>query len=99
MACLIRVRECSGNDVTKLVNVAHVYETFIRVDRKSPANGSISLFLRSESADEVLVKEWRDHECMVCKAGLFDDRINSSLAGKVRHLELAATNFFDVGQR
>src|SRR5213080_5475909 len=41
IACLIRVCECSGNDVAKFANVAHVNATRIWIKRQSPADGSV----------------------------------------------------------
>src|SRR5205823_1601076 len=94
IACLIRVCECSGNDVAKFANVAHVNATRIWIKRQSPADGSVCLLLRSKNAHKVLVVERRDDECMIRKTGFLDYRINPSLAGKVGSVELAAADPF-----
>ena len=99
IACLIRVCECSGNDVAEFANIAHVNATHIWIKRKSPAHGSVCLLLRSKSAHKVLVEERRDDERMIHKTGFLDYRINLGLAGKVGHVELAAADRFYIGQR
>ena len=99
IACLIRVCECSGDDVAKFANVAHVNATHIRIKRKSPAHGSVCLLLRSKSAHKVLVVERRDDERMMRKPGFLDYPIDLGLAGKVGNVELAAADRFYIRQR
>ena len=99
IACLIRVCECSSNDVAKFANVAHVKATHIGIKRKSPAHGSVCLLLRSESAHKILVVARRDDERMMRKPGFLHDPINLGLAGKVGNVELAAADRFDIRQR
>ena len=94
---LVRVRECARNDVAKFGNVAHVNATHIRIKRKSPADGSVCLLLRSNNAREILVEERRDDECVMSKPGFFHDPIDLGFAGKVRNVELAAADRFDIG--
>src|SRR6267154_2652153 len=79
IACLIRVFECTGHDVAKFANVAHVNTTHIWIKRKSPAHGSVCLLLRSQSAHKVLVVEGCDDERMIHKPGFLDYQINLGL--------------------
>src|SRR5882724_669806 len=99
MAGLIGVRECSSHDVTQFCNVAHVNTPHSWTKRESPTHGSVSLFLRSENADKVLIVEKRDDECMIRKPGFFHYPINLGLAGKVRNVELAAADRVCIRQR
>ena len=99
IACLIRVCECSSNDVAKFANVAHVKATHIGIKRKSPAHGSVCLLLRSESAHKILVVARRDDERMMREPGFLHDPINLGLAGKVGNVELAAADRFYIRQR
>src|SRR5713226_3529353 len=99
MACLIWMCECSSNDVAKFADVAHVKATHIGIKRKSPAHGSVWLLLRSRNAQQkILVVERRDDERMMRKPGFLHDPIYLGLAGKVRHVELAAADRFDIRQ-
>ena len=85
-AGLIRVCECSGNDVAKFANFAYVNATHIWINwikRKSPAHGSVRLPLRSENAHKALVVERRDDERMMRKPGFLYYPINLGLTGKV----------------
>src|SRR5260370_3889071 len=50
IACLIRAWECAGDNVAKFSDVAHVNATHSWINRKSPAQGSVFLPLRSKSA-------------------------------------------------
>src|SRR6266446_494799 len=99
IACLIRVCKCSGNDVAKFANVAHVNATHIRIKRKSPAHGSVCLLLWSKNAHKVLVVERCDDERMIRKPGFLDYPINPCLAGKVGNIELAAADRLHIRQR
>src|SRR5438093_11606978 len=99
IACLIWMCECSGNDVAKFANVAHVNATHIRIKRKSPSQGSVCLLLRSQSAHKVPVVEKCDDERVMRKLGFLDYPINLGLAGKVRNVELAAADRFYIRQR
>src|SRR5438046_997149 len=99
IACLIQVCECSGNDVAKFANVAHVKATHIGIKWKSPAQGSVCLLLRSESAHKILVVARRDDKRMMREPGFLHDPINLGLAGKVGNVEPAAADRFYVGQR
>ncbi len=91
--------ERAGNDVAKFVDVAHVNATHGRINRKSPAQGSVCLLLRSHDADKVLVVEGRDDECVMRKTGVPDQPIDLGLAGKVRNVKFAATDRFYIRQR
>ena len=97
--CLIRLCEGAGHDVSQFGDIAHVNATHSRVDRESPAQGSVLLLLRSECARKVLVEEWCDDERMMWKSGFLHDPIDFSLAGKVGNVELATADRFDIRQR
>src|SRR5882724_1191707 len=99
MAGLIGVRECSGHDVTKFRNIAHVNAPHRWIKGKSPAHGSVSLFLRSENADKALIVERRNDERMIRKPGFFHYPINLGLAGKMWNVELASADRFHIRQR
>src|SRR5712675_605346 len=99
IACLIWVCECPSNDVAKFANVAHVKATHIGIKRKSPAHGSVCLFLRSEKAHKILVVARRDDERMMREPGFLHDPINLGLAGKVGNVEFAAADRFYIRQR
>ena len=99
MAGLIGVRECSGHDVAKFRNVAHVNAMHSWIKRESPAHGFVSQFLRSKNADKVLIVERRDDERMIRKPGLFHYPINLGLAGKMRNVKLASADRFHIRQR
>src|SRR6267154_3313589 len=99
IACLIRVCECSCNNVTKFANIAHMNATHIWIKRKSPPEGSVCLPLRSQSAHKVLVVERCDDERIMRKTGFLDCPIDLGLAGKVGDMEPAAADGFDVRQR
>src|SRR5215470_11548887 len=99
MADLIGARECSGHDAAKFCNVAYVDTPHSWIKRESPAHGSVSLFLRSENADKVLIVERRDDECMIRKPGFFHYPINLGLGGKMRNVKLASANCFHIRQR
>src|SRR5437016_166938 len=99
MAYLIRVSECAGHDVAEFANVAHVNATHTRIEREGPAHGSVCLLLRSHGACEVLVEERRNHKRMIRKPRFLNYPIDLGLAGKVRDVELAAADRFDVRQR
>jgi hypothetical protein len=47
MACLIGVRERSGDDGAKFGDVAHVYAPHSWIKGEGPAHGSVRLLLRS----------------------------------------------------
>src|SRR5258706_10367087 len=99
MAGLIRVCECSSNDVAKFANVAQVKAPHIRIKRKSPAHGSVGLLVRSENAHEILIVAGRDDEGVVREPSFLHDPIDLGLAGKVGNVELAAADGFYIGQR
>src|ERR1700730_2413539 len=99
IACLIRVRERSGNNVAKFANVAHVNATHIWIKRKSPAHGSAFLRLRSKSVHEVLVVKRRDDERMMREPRFLHYPINLGLAGKVGNVALAAADRFYISHR
>src|SRR6185436_18042681 len=99
MAGLIRVREGSSDDGAEFINVTHVNATHTRIERERPAHGSICLLLRSHGDSKVLVEERRDDKRMIRKPRVLDHRIDLGLAGKVRNVERAAADPFDVRQR
>jgi hypothetical protein len=99
IACPIRVFECSGNDVAEFGDVAHVNDPRGWIKRKSPAQGSVCLLLRSQGAYQVSVVEGRDDECVIRKPGFFHYGIDFGFSGKVGNVELAATDRFYIGQR
>src|SRR5437016_8017 len=98
MASLIGVRECSSHDGAQFRDIAHVNAPHSWIKRESPAQGSVSLFLRSKNADKVLIVERRDDERVIRKPGFFDYPINLGLVGKVRNVELASADRFHIGQ-
>ena len=98
MACLIRVCERAGDDVTQFIDVTHVNTTRIRIERESPADGSVCLRLRSQSAYNVLVVERRDDKRVIRKNRFLDYPINLGLAGKVGNVELATAYRFYIRQ-
>jgi hypothetical protein len=93
------VYECSGDEVAKFANVAHVNATLLWIKWKSPAHGSVCLLLRSNNAHQVLIVERRNDKRVTRKPGLLHNPINLGLAGKVRNFELAAADRFDIRQR
>jgi len=95
----MRMCECSGNDVAKFGDVAHMDATHIGINRKSPAHGSIFLLLRSKNVHKVLVVERCDDERMIRKPGFPDYTIDLGLAVKVGNVELAAADRFYIRQR
>src|SRR4029077_21004393 len=99
MACLIGVSECSGHDVTKFRNVAHVNAPHSWIKRKSPAHGFVRVFLWTKNADKVLIVERRDDERMIRKPGFSHYPINLGLTSKVGNVKLAFADRFDVRQR
>src|SRR5947207_12350819 len=83
IACLICVCECSGNDVAKFADVAHVKATHVGIKRKSPAHGSVCLPLRSQRPHKVLLVAGRNDERMMREPRFLNDPINLGLARKV----------------
>jgi hypothetical protein len=73
--------------------------THIWIKRESPAQGSVCLLLRSNSAQNVLVVEGRDDKRMIWKSCIFGDPIDRGLPGKVGNVELAAADRFYIRQR
>src|SRR6266446_2572332 len=98
IACLIRVCEGAGHDVTEFVDVAHVNDPPSRIKRKSPAHGPVCLLVRSKDARQILVVERRDDEGVVLKPAILHYPIDFGLAGKVRNVELAAADRFYIRQ-
>src|SRR6266850_2079468 len=96
MADLIRVREGSSDDGAEFANVTRVNATHTRIERERPAHGSVCLLLRSHGTCEVLVEERRDDERMIRKPRFRDYPIDLSFVSKVRSVELAAADRFDV---
>src|SRR6267378_3908534 len=99
MADLILLREGASDDGAEFANVAHVNATHTRIERERPAHGSVCLLLRSHGSYEVLVEERRDDERMIRKPRVLDYLIDLGLVGKVRNVEPAAADRFDVRQR
>src|SRR3989449_8682895 len=98
MADLIRMREGSSDDGAEFTNVAHVNATHTRIERERPAHGSVWLLSRSHGACEVLVKERRDGEGIICKPRFRDHAINLRLVSKVGNVEFTAADRFDIRQ-
>src|SRR5216683_2619250 len=98
MAGLIRVSECTDHDIAKFGDVTHMNATHTRIERESPAHGSVGLLLRSHGACEVLVEERRDDERMIRKPRFRDHAIDLRLASKVRNVEFTAADRFDIRQ-
>src|SRR5690349_20876828 len=96
MAGPIGARECSGHDVAKFRNVAHVDASHSWTKRESPAHGSVSLFLRSWNTDKVLIVERRDNESMIRKPGFFQYPINLGLVGKMGNVKVASADRFHI---
>src|SRR6202163_4627679 len=99
IACVVRACECTGKDVAKFADVAHMNAAHSGVDRKRPAQGAVFLLLRSQCARYVLVEERRDDKRMMRKPGFLHDPIDLCLAGKVGNVELAAADRIHVRQR
>src|SRR6266436_3159597 len=78
---------------------AHLKATHIGIKRKSPAHGSVCLFLRSEKAHKILIVARRDDERMMREPGFLHDPINLGLTGKVGNVEPAAADRFYIWQR
>ena len=97
IACFIRVYECSGDEVAKFANVAHVNATQLWIKGKSPAHGSVCLLLRSHYAHKILIEEKRDDECVMSKPRFLHNPIDLGFAGKVGNVELAAADRFYIG--
>src|SRR5207247_1039880 len=98
IACLIRVCECAGDDVTEFVDVAHVNDPQCRIKRKSPAHGPVCLLVRSNGARKILVVERGDDEGVILKPAILHYPIDFGLAGKVGNVELAAADRFYIRQ-
>src|SRR6266446_7277177 len=98
MAGLIRVRESSSDDGAEFANVTYVNATHTRIERESPAHGSVWLLLRSHGACEVLVEERRDGERIICKPRFRDHAIDLRLVSKVGNVEFTAADRFDIRQ-
>ena len=96
IACFIRVHECSGDEVAKFANVAHVNATQLWIKRKSPAHGSACLLVRSKNAHKILIVERRDDERVICKPSFSNYPINLGLTSKVGNVQLAFADRFDV---
>src|SRR5882724_7097378 len=99
IACVVRVCECAGHDVTEFVDVAHVNNPPCRIKRKSPAHGPVRLRVRTNGASKILIVERGDDEGVIFKPGFLDDPIDFGLAGKVRNVELATADRFYIWQR
>src|SRR5438128_8563756 len=99
MTGLIGVRECSGHDVPKFRDIAHVNAPHGWIKRENPAHESVCQLLRSKNADKVLIVERRDDERMIGKPGFFHYPINLGLAGKVGNVELAPADSLYIRQR
>jgi len=93
------VCKCSGDDVTKVTNVAHMEATHIWIKRESPARRSVCLLLRTKNAHKVLVIERRHDERIIRKLCFLDHPINLGPAGKSWNVELAAADRFYIRQR
>src|SRR6266850_6292374 len=98
IACLIRVCECSGNDVSEFVDVAHVNDPQSRIKRKSPAHGPVRLLVRSKGARKILVVARRDDEGVILKPAILHYPIDFGLAGKVGNVEPTAADRFYIRQ-
>src|SRR5258705_13257472 len=98
IACLIRVCECSGNDVAEFVDVAHVNDPPSRIKRKSPAHGPVRLLVRSNGARKILVVEGGDDEGVILKPAILHYPIDFGLAGKVGNVELATADCLYIRQ-
>src|SRR2546425_7093162 len=90
IARLIRMGEGSGNDVAELADVTHVNATHTGIDGKPPAQGSVRLLLRSDSAHEVLVVERRDDERVMHEPGFPDDNHDTWILRSLRNERIRA---------
>src|SRR5258707_3520635 len=98
IACLIRAWECAGDNVAKFSDVAHVNATHSWINRKSPAQGSVFLPLRSKSDHKVLFEERCDDERGILKPGCLHYPIDLGLAGKLGNVEFAVADHFYIRQ-
>src|SRR5436305_10894950 len=98
IACLVRVCECAGHDVTEFVDVAHVNDPQSRIKRKRPAHGFVCLLVRGKDARKILVVERRDDEGVILKPNILHYSIDFGLAGKVGNVELATADRFYIRQ-
>jgi len=57
------------------------------------------LLLWRHYADEVLIKERRDHEGVVRESSLAHDAVDLCFVGEMRDMELAAADGLDIRQR
>src|SRR5437762_12126953 len=96
IANLIRVKESCGHYDAKFVDVAHVNATHVGIQRDSPAERAVWLFLRPQNACKVLEIERRDDKRVRRKSRRLDDCINLGLAGEVVNVELATADCFHV---
>jgi len=70
-----RLRECTDHDVAEFGDVAHVNDALLRIERQRPTHGPIRLLLRSHYAEQILIEERRDHECVVRESSLLHDAL------------------------
>src|SRR5258706_4639779 len=99
IACLIRMCEGAGHNVSEFVDVAHVNDAQCGIKRKRPALGPVRLLVRTKGARQILIVERRDNEGVILKPAILHYPIDFGLAGKVGNVELAAADRFYVGQR
>src|SRR5260370_20686390 len=80
MTGLIGVRECSGHDVAKFRDIAHVNAPHGWIKRENPAHESVCQLLRSKNAVNVVIVERRGDARTIAKPGFFHSPIYPSLA-------------------
>ena len=94
-----RLRECTNHNLAELGNVAHVNDALLWIEGQRPTNGPIRLLLRSHYAEQILIEERRDHECVVRESGLPHDAVALCFVREMRDIEFAAADRLHIWQR
>jgi hypothetical protein len=97
--CKLWLRECTDHDAANFSDVAHVGDASLRIKRQRPTHGTIGVFLRSHSAEQVLVVERRDHERVVGESGFPYHAFDFSLVREMRDIDRAAADRLHVRKR
>ena len=80
-------------------DVAHVNDALLGIERQRPTHGPIRLLLRSHYAEQILIEERGDHECVVRESSLPHNAVALCFVREMRDMELAATDRLHVRQR
>src|SRR5882724_5351900 len=95
----LRLRECTDYDRAEFGDVAHVNDAPVRIEWQRPTGGPIRLLLRRHYAEQILIEEGRDHECVVSESSLAHDAVAQCFVREMRDTELAAADLLHVRQR